>query len=459
VSKGVRFKILPDEVVMGEAPPISFEEETFRQQAFVALSWITITALLLMAGRHFQTKTHLSAGLDTAFAAALLINLLCFKRHDRLRMAIQIGLGLGAASVISISALEYELQHGSYLWFFTLPPVSIYLLGKKEGSFWSFFYFIVLLLVTSGNQPVIDTHKIRFFLSYTVVAGFAYAYELLREKAVLGFEEANAKLTKISRALARYLSPQVRAEIISGQSAARIETRRRQLSFFFADIVNFTATTEHLEPEALTDLLNSYLEEMSAIILKHGGTIDKYIGDAIVAFFGDPHSRGNREDALAAVRMAIEMRGRMISLREQWLNRGLSEPFHIRMGIASGFGTVGNFGTEDHLDYTAIGAQVNLAARLESLAQPDQILIAEATYRLVKEEICCEKVDEFKIKGIAYPVNAYQVVDAWDKIAKRNVPIRHRAEGFLLELEPARLSGEAREQASRLLVETLERLK
>lgn len=444
---------------MGQAAASDIKENPFRHRSFVALSWIAVVALLLMAGHHFQTASQLPAGLDAAFAAALLLNLSCFQRHRRLRTAIQLGLGLGAASIISISAFEYELQNGSHLWFFTLPLVSIYLLGRKEGSFWAFFYFLVLLLVTSANQPALDTHRIRFFLVYSVVAGFAYAYELLREEAETGFETANARLAEISRTLSRYLSPQIRAEIISGQSAAGVETQRKQLTFFFADIVNFTVITEHLEPEALTALLNSYLKEMTAIILKHGGTIDKYIGDAIVAFFGDPHSKGKREDALAAVRMAIEMRQRLSALREQWLHQGLTEPFHIRMGIASGFGTVGNFGTEEHLHYTAIGSQVNLAARLEALAQPDQILISEVAYRLIKEEIFCEKAGEFAVKGISCPVSAYRVVDAWDRIEKRNAPVRHQENGFLLELEPALLSDEARKQASRLLRESLERLR
>ncbi|MFA7381979.1 MAG: adenylate/guanylate cyclase domain-containing protein [Desulfurivibrionaceae bacterium] len=444
---------------MGEISSVGDRQESsFRHRSFVVISWIATVALLLMAGHHFQAARRLSAGLDAAFAAALLGNLFLFKRHHRLRPAIQVGLGLGAANIIGLSALESELHNGGHLWFFVLPLASIYLLGKKEGSFWTVFYFLVLFLVSTGNQPQLDTYRISFFLAYSVVAGFAYTYELLREEAETGFTAANAKLAGISRTLSRYLSPQIRAGILSGLSTARVETQRKQLTFFFADIVNFTSTTEHIEPEAMTALLNNYFEEMAKIIMKHGGTVDKYIGDAIVAFFGDPESKGMREDALAAVRMAIEMRQRMGELREHWLHHGLTEPFHIRMGLASGFATVGNFGTEEHLHYTAIGTQVNLAARLETLAQADQILISEATYRLVEGEIFCRHAGEFTVKGISYPVNAYQVVDSLEKVEESNMPIRHREEGFLLELDPALLSDDARKQASRILRESLARL-
>jgi|GEM_PF-6209893 len=393
---------------------------SFLRQAFIVISWMAIVTLALMAGYHLQAENRLPAALDAAFAVALCGNFLFFRRHRRLQMAIRMGMGLGAASVIVVFAVEPELRYGGHLWFFTLPLASIFLLGKKEGTFWACFYFLVLLLVTGSGQSPLDPHRISFFLSYLVVTGFAYTYEMLREKAETGFAAANARLTEVSLVLSRYLSPQVCAEIISGQHASRIETRHKELSFFFADIVNFTGIAEHLKPEALAALLNSYLKEMTTIILNHGGTIDKYIGDAIVAFFGDPQSKGKKEDALAAVRMAIEMRQRICELREQWLSQGLAEPFHLRMGIASGFATVGNFGTEEHLDYTAIGSQVNLAARLESMAGPDQIFVSEATYLLVKDEFFCQKAGELVLKGISAPVSAYQVVDYQDKVEKIN---------------------------------------
>ena len=177
--------------------------------------------------------------------------------------------------------------------------------------------------------------------------------------------EKNAILAGLSDKLSRYLSPQVREGIFSGSHDSTITSKRKRLTVFFSDIKNFTETTERLETEVLTDLLNNYLDEMSHIALRHGATIDKFIGDAVVAFFGDPESKGAKEDALACVAMALEMRSRIQELRKDWSSRGVAEPFHIRMGINTGFCTVGNFGSLDRMDYTIIGSQVNLTSRLE----------------------------------------------------------------------------------------------
>src|SRR5207248_2724131 len=112
---------------------------------------------------------------------------------------------------------------------------------------------------------------------------------------------------------------------------------RKKLTVFFSDIVNFTATTDDLESEELTALLNHYLTEMSKIALEHGATIDKYIGDAILAFFGDPETKGIREDARACVDMAIAMQRRMGELQSEWLDTGLERPFQLRIGISTGY--------------------------------------------------------------------------------------------------------------------------
>ena len=130
---------------------------------------------------------------------------------------------------------------------------------------------------------------------------------------------------------------------------------------------------------------------MSEIALKYGGTIDKFVGDAILIFFGDPETRGTKEDAISCVLMAMEMRERMKSLRLMWNDQGISQPLMIRIGINSGFCNVGNFGSEDRLDYTIIGGEVNLASRLESSAEAGQILISHETYSLIKKAIACEK--------------------------------------------------------------------
>jgi adenylate cyclase len=157
-------------------------------------------------------------------------------------------------------------------------------------------------------------------------------------------------------------------------------------------------------------LLNHYLTEMSKIALQYGATIDKYVGDAIVMFFGDPATLGVKEDALACVQMAIAMQNRVKELAHEWRDSGIQTPLRCRIGIHSGYCTVGNFGSEDRMDYTMVGGTVNLAARLEHEAPPGGVLISFETYALVKDEMRCEERGDVQVKGIAQPVATYAVL-------------------------------------------------
>jgi class 3 adenylate cyclase len=168
---------------------------------------------------------------------------------------------------------------------------------------------------------------------------------------------------------------------------------------------------------------------MSKIALDHGATIDKYVGDAIIAFFGDPETRGVKEDARACVNMAIAMQRRMRELRSEWLDMGLERPFEVRIGINTGFCTVGNFGSEDRMDYTIIGNEVNLAARLETHAEVGGILMAHETHALVKDTVLAEEGDTLTVKGFAKPVRTYSVVGLYDDLAEQGKITRKEQDG------------------------------
>ena len=243
------------------------------------------------------------------------------------------------------------------------------------------------------------------------------------------------KIEELTNKLSKYLSPQVYQSIFSGKQNVKIEAYRKKLTVFFSDIKGFTEITDRLEPEVLSSLLNSYLNEMSKIALKFGGTIDKFIGDAILIFFGDPESKGDKEDAKACVLMALEMRERMKYLRKLWEDQGISNPLDIRIGINTGYCNVGNFGSEDRLDYTIIGGEVNLASRLESSAEIGQILISHETYALIKKDIICEKKDEINVKGIAHKIQTYQVIVSNKSLMRKNMFLSENYDGFNLELD------------------------
>jgi class 3 adenylate cyclase len=270
--------------------------------------------------------------------------------------------------------------------------------------------------------------------------------------------EKSNSMEQLSQQIAKYLSPQVYESIFTGKKEVKVSSHRRKLSVFFSDIVGFTETADQMESEDLTKLLNHYLTEMSQIALEHGATIDKYVGDAIVIFFGDPETRGVKQDALACVRMAIAMRNKMNELQGTWRNAGIAKPLQCRIGINTGFCTVGNFGSEDRMDYTIIGNGVNLASRLESAATPGEILIAYETYALVKDEIRCEKLGQIEVKGIGHPVETYQVVDTYDNLGKERALIREEFPKFDLKIDLEDMSLDERSKAAAILRHALDRL-
>ena len=215
--------------------------------------------------------------------------------------------------------------------------------------------------------------------------------------------EKTLQLESLAKRLAKYLSPQIYQNIFSGDQELQDTYVRKNLTIFFSDIVQFTDLSDTLEPEKLAMVMNSYLSEMTTVALDCGGTIDKFIGDAIVVFFGDPDSQGEKNDALACIEMALQMQKRVEELQDHWKQQGVSNGLRVRSGITTGYCTVGNFGSNQRMDYTVLGSPVNLAARLQSISDPDQILIAESTQALVGDQIKCTLFDEIQPKGFARP--------------------------------------------------------
>jgi class 3 adenylate cyclase len=179
---------------------------------------------------------------------------------------------------------------------------------------------------------------------------------------------------------------------------------------FFSDIKDFTQFTDASDPEDVAKLLNEYLGEMAQIVRTWGGTIPQFTGDSIYAIFGAPDSKGERGDALACLRMALEMQMKMKTLREKWWNEGIQLPFEIRCGIHTGMANVGNYGSEGFMEYSAIGLNTNLASRLEQACQPGEIYISHTSWALVNGEIPCEEVGTIEVKGFHYPIQTYRVL-------------------------------------------------
>ncbi|MFU0505827.1 adenylate/guanylate cyclase domain-containing protein [Pseudaminobacter sp. NGMCC 1.201702] len=270
--------------------------------------------------------------------------------------------------------------------------------------------------------------------------------------------EKSTALEALSGKLAKYLAPQVYSSIFSGRQDVRIASQRKKLTICFSDIAGFTETTDKMESEELTELLNQYLTEMSKIASEFGATIDKFVGDAILMFFGDPETRGVKEDAIACVSMALAMQKRMGELGETWRSIGIEAPLRCRIGIHTDYCTVGNFGSEDRMDYTIIGGAVNLTARLEQEAAPGSVLISYETFAQVRDAIHCEEIGRIRVKGLAYPVATYHVVDFKANLTAGCDAIHKELPHLRLDVEPELMSTGEREEAAAALRNALNRL-
>ena len=273
------------------------------------------------------------------------------------------------------------------------------------------------------KQKTVSEKKLEMYEQlFTSVVNYSNAQKLNADEAKKAEDEKNnaelkqVQLEKISNIIGKYVPPQIHKAIEKGDYSEEIVTKRKKLTIFFSDIKSFTGTSEHLQPEDLTKYLNEYFSEMTSIAIKHGGTIDKYIGDALMIFFGDPESLGPKKDAINCVKMAIEMQNKLVELRLKWSDEGFTDPFRVRMGINTGFCNVGNFGSAQRLTYTVIGAEVNLTQRLESNSDVDGILISHETYSNTKEVINVVEKETITMKGITRKIQTYNVLGLKDNL-------------------------------------------
>ncbi|MEO3431297.1 adenylate/guanylate cyclase domain-containing protein [Pelagibius sp. CAU 1746] len=307
---------------------------------------------------------------------------------------------------------------------------------------------------TDELGQVIDAYNQMQAQQQSYEAELRAARDTLEDKVAERTEELASKsrqMEQLSSQLAKYLSPQVYESIFSGRQEVKVAATRKKLTVFFSDIADFTQTADRMESEELTQLLNHYLTEMSRIALSHGATIDKYVGDAILLFFGDPESKGVKEDAVACVEMALTMRQRLAELSEIWRGAGIENPLQCRMGIHTGYCTVGNFGSEDRLDYTIIGSSVNTASRLESLATPGEILISYETYAHVCDRIRCEEYGQVEVKGLAYPIATFRVIDTLEPPDKQRRRFCAEHPAVKLEFDLDAMTADDRNQALEIL--------
>ena len=239
-------------------------------------------------------------------------------------------------------------------------------------------------------------------------------YETVAEHSSLienELEQKNREVSALIQQLRKYLSPQLYQSLLGGNGEVSLHYKRRFLTIFFSDIVGFTEISDRTDPEILSDMLNGYLNEMAQIATQFGGTIDKFIGDALMIFFGDPEYINDQQHAIDCSAMALEMMKANKRIDMSWKQKGISQGLRVRMGIHSGYCTVGNFGSENRMDYTIIGGNVNIASRLEGLAETNSIYISSVTKNLLPEAFQTRFIQNVQVKGVHYPIEIFELLD------------------------------------------------
>lgn len=251
-------------------------------------------------------------------------------------------------------------------------------------------------------------------ICFGVCIGLTHYFNRIKLQELLAtkdyYQEQMNRYVQFSNQLSRYAPLQLWQSIMRGETQAKIDYKRKKMTVFFSDVIGFTQLAEKLIPEDLAFVLNDYLSHMAEIAKRYEGTLDKFIGDGMLIFFGDPQSSGVEQDAKRCVQMALTMRQQMHVLRERWLKMGFPE-LHIRMGISTGYCHVGNYGSDYRMSYTLIGHDVNLASRLQAAASPDEILISGSTYKLIRDAFICIPKEPMQLKGLSESIDTWQVMD------------------------------------------------
>jgi adenylate cyclase len=249
----------------------------------------------------------------------------------------------------------------------------------------------------SNADPInYDAKDLKLFTAIVTQAASAIENAMLHEQKLQ--EE------KIKSNLERYLSPQVAKAVIDAKGEVSLTTSKRKIAMLFSDIRNFTTKCEELQPEQLVSYLNEYFTEMVDVIFNHQGTVNKFVGDMIVAMFGAPSEIADRE--YYAIAAAIAMQKRIKSLPIAWIR----DNFFTGIGISSGEVIVGNIGSPQHMDYTAIGDEMNIAARLQGMAKGGQILVTRNVYEATQADFQFKEFGTLPVKGKKNLVEVFEVI-------------------------------------------------
>lgn len=285
----------------------------------------------------------------------------------------------------------------------SLNIISIFLSIRYRGIVKLFINLVLVFFYISLSNILFAKYNI-LTAYYPPIFSLAFSYLLSLLYDISSEEKEKRKLKSLFQ---RFISPHVVENLLKSTDKTMITSRRTLISVMFADIRNFTYYSDLQEPEEIVKILNDFFSSAIEIIFKYEGTVDKFMGDAIMAIFGAPIYYDDYAEK--SVLCAIEIQNKIKTLQEEWLSKGYPK-FEIGIGIATGEALVGIIGPTQKIEYTAIGSTVNLASRLEGLAKEGEILICERTYEKIKDKFLVEDLGHVNIKGKEKPVHIYKVI-------------------------------------------------
>jgi len=264
------------------------------------------------------------------------------------------------------------------------------------------FLYLYLAMYYHSQGFAIDLVTPYLFMVLTLIIGYAYRYS----------REDRTK-TKIKTAMEKYVSKNIVTKVIKDTDEIELGGEKAEITVLFADIRGFTGISEDLPPEIVTDLLNEYFRVMLPVIEKYNGVLNKFMGDAILAIFGDPIKDDKHPEN--AIRCADEMIKEVFKIRERWKKEGKPK-IDIGIGINTGIAFIGNVGTQERLEYTVIGDTVNVANRIEAQNKiyNTKLLISETTYQRVKDFVDTIKISSVEIRGREKLINIYEIIKLLD---------------------------------------------
>ena len=318
-------------------------------------------------------------------------------------------------NIISRNFLSVQTKESELLTILFLTAVSFYVssfirkIKLRIGFLIEVFNFIFILLLVFGIYELsvylfIHSKLVTSIVSpaLAVVIGYfsSTAYHFLKERQ---------QNVLIKGMFSQYVSKNVVNELLLNPDKLRLGGERKNVSVLFSDITGFTTFAENKQPEELVGFINQYLNEMTEIIIANEGTLDKYLGDAVMSFWGAPIEL--EDHAFKACMSALQMQDKLVEMREKWTRTG-ETPIRVRIGVNTGYVIVGNIGGEKRFDYTVLGDDVNLASRLEGANKEygTNIMISDLTFECCKDKLLVRELDVIRVKGKSKPTKVYELI-------------------------------------------------